>query len=1046
MKPVSFQIYNASAGSGKTYNLVKNYLSILLSTNHLDSFKQVLAITFTNKAVNEMKERVLKNLNEFSKNDIIVKPTPLFLQLQAELQITPEELHNRASKILNRILYNYAFFDILTIDKFNHRLIRTFAFDLKLSTNFEVSLDEKALLAEAVDNLIYRAGSDKTLTDILIDFALSKADQDKSWDISRDLREIAELLSKEDHSYYIKLVEEKPLQFFSNLGRQLIEQINTLEMQAVQSAQNLLDLFSDKGLEFTDFQGSYLPKRLLQISLKNFNHDWNSGWFKKMDSQPLYPKRIEQKSPNTAVLLDELQQHIYGIFLEIKDSITEYYYLKNFHKNLTPLSLLNAINAELNKIKEERNILLISEFNRLISTTIVDQPAPFIYERIGEKYKHYFIDEFQDTSILQWENLKPLVSNALESELPSGKTGSILIVGDAKQAIYRWRGGKAEQFIDLYNDEIQSPFQSPKTVENLPKNYRSYDEIIKFNNGFFNFISQHLNNSTYRELFEKFSSQLPNDKHGGHISFSFIDHQENKEAEDDLYQVKTFEIIKQVISNGFDYGDICIITRSNSNGLLLADYLTQQDIQIISSESLLLKNNRKVSFLIQLIRHLIHENDPEINYQILIYLAEKQHEKNVHPFIENHLLDLNTVFDNYHFKSETFLELPLYNAIEYAIIQFQLAEGSDAYLQFFLDEVLDFTQNNNGSLSNFLSYWEQNRDRLSIAAPEDSNAVRIMTIHKSKGLEFPVVIFPYANTDTQRNKSYKKWLPVDTDTYGIPFALFDSEKVIEAYSEEGAKVISEDKEILMLDNYNLLYVTLTRAVEQLYIIGKRDLNAKGEANTRSFAGLFISYLKNLGQWSDSLSTFGIGNPNRVRTAEKNEEKKKAESIPFNNRVSWNDTVKMVTRGGSLWGTEQQKAIDRGNLYHYLLSKIIDRSEVEATVTAALNNGLLSENENESVINYLQELVHNPKLTNFFTEAYKVYTERDLYADNGTILRPDRFMIQGNTAHIIDYKTGAYSDTHQTQINHYADALGQIGYEVESKLIVYINDEINIVEA
>lgn len=1042
MRPAFFQIYNASAGSGKTYSLVKSYLSILLGRKHLDSFKQILAITFTNKAVNEMKERVLSNLHEFSKEEILMEPTSIFLDLQEELQLDAVELHQRARKILNRILYNYAFFDILTIDKFNHRLIRTFAFDLKLSTNFEVSLDEKALQAEAVDNLIHKTGTNKDLTKVLVDYALSKADQDKSWDISRDLREIAELLSKEDHAEYIKLLEDKPLGFFSDLGGNLLTQIKTLEDQTVRSAQELLDLFASEGIDESGFSGKYLYKQLKKIVAKKFENKWNYAWYKNIEAKQLYANAFATNQPDKAAFLDQIQPQIIQVMHGLKKANVQIFFLKNFHKNLIPLSLLNAINAELNTIKKEKNVLLISEFNKLISTTIADQPAPFIYERIGEKYKHYFIDEFQDTSILQWQNLKPLVSNALETELPNGNTGSILIVGDAKQAIYRWRGGKAEQFIDLYNEQVASPFQAPKTVENLPKNYRSYDQIINFNNGFFKFISKHLEHPTYRALFEEHSSQQTNDKKGGYLNFSFIDHNDNKESEDDLYHLKTQEIIAQAKHQGFNFGDICILTRKNQDGYSLADYLTQQGIPIISSESLLLNNNRKIAFLIKVLQHLITPHDFEINYQILLYLAEKQTKEGVHSFIQHNLSDLSAVLEQYNFKEETFLELPLYTAVEYAITQFKLAAQSDAYLQFFLDEVLNYTQNNNGSLSDFLAYWDLNKTHLSLAAPEDSDAVRILSIHKSKGLEFPVVIFPYANTDTQRLKNDLTWLPVDQQVYGIPYALFDQMSTIETSSELGAQLIEQTKEVLRLDNYNLLYVTLTRAVEQLYVVCKRDATDKG-ANTKTFAGLFISYLQHLGIWSESSSTFSIGEAKRVSKEKKNNDA--VEMIPFHSKMSWNNSFEIITKAGSLWGTALEKAIDRGNLYHFLLSKIIHKTDIDSTVTLAINNGLLSENDKDKVVKYLLELVDNPKLNTFFTNNFEIYIERDLYTQEGVVLRPDRFMVNGNTAHIIDYKTGTPSHQHRIQIETYAKALSQIGYEVERKLIVYINEEIKILE-
>src|SRR5690606_4490560 len=203
-------------------------------------------------------------------------------------------------------------------------------------------------------------------------------------------------------------------------------------------------------------------------------------------------------------------------------------------------------------------------------------------------------------------------------------------------------------------------------------------------------------------------------------------------------------------------------------------------------------------------------------------------------------------------------------------------------------------QNNNGSLSNFLTYWNQNEDRLSLAAPEDSDAVRIMSIHKSKGLEFPVVIFPYANTDTQYQRDNQRWLPVDEQTYGIPFALFDKTNVMESHSEESAALVEHNKEVLRLDNYNLLYVTLTRAVEQLHVICKKDIR-KEVVNTKTFAGLFISYLQDIGLWSDTSPTINIGDPKRVITVEKKDKGPKAESIPFHSKMSWNDSFEIITK-------------------------------------------------------------------------------------------------------------------------------------------------------
>src|SRR5690606_9080300 len=220
-------------------------------------------------------------------------------------------------------------------------------------------------------------------------------------------------------------------------------------------------------------------------------------------------------------LIDSLLPEISRVYHYIKNKVYHVLFLKNFQNNLVPLSLLNSINRELQKIKEDQNLLLVSEFNNIISETVSNQPAPFIYERIGEKYRHYFIDEFQDTSEMQWNNFLPLISNALQAETLDGRKGTLMIVGDAKQAIYRWRGGKAEQFIGLCNDI--NPFYSLKKVERLPVNYRSYDEITNFNNRFFEHISQYLSNINYRDLYQNHSKQESNNKKGGYINFSFVE-------------------------------------------------------------------------------------------------------------------------------------------------------------------------------------------------------------------------------------------------------------------------------------------------------------------------------------------------------------------------------------------------------------------------------------------------------------------------------------------------------------------------------------------
>ena len=399
-------------------------------------------------------------------------------------------------------------------------------------------------------------------------------------------------------------------------------------------------------------------------------------------------------------------------------------------KGILPLAVLNHINSELETIKEENNIRLNAEFNQLISDNIKDQPAPFIYERIGQRFQYYFIDEMQDTSELQWKNLIPLIDNALAQE-----NSNLLLVGDGKQAIYRWRGGKAEQFIEL-GSPVKNPFHVKKEIKNLETNYRSYSEIIKFNNSFFQHTANFLQNESYKKIFIEGNKQFQNNKKGGFVSLTFLEKEEGKE-EKLKYPKKVLEKI-QHLKNSFSLHEICVLTRTRNEGVAVASYLSENGIDIISSETLLLQNYAKVLFIISTLKAFKSPNDEEIRFEILYFLYHhlEVKESKISFFKELSKADYKTVI-NYlkdygvSFEFSSFHQLPFYEKIEEIIRGFNLVKSSDAYIQFFLDIVLE-EQRKGTDINEFLEFWEQKKERLSIVAPESTSAVQIMTIHKSK--------------------------------------------------------------------------------------------------------------------------------------------------------------------------------------------------------------------------------------------------------------------------------------------------------------------------
>ena len=485
MQKPAFSIYDASAGSGKTYTLVKEYLKIILLSKKQDAYRNILAITFTNKAVHEMKSRVVDSLSEFAKDNPSDKAKNLMQVIHSETGISLFDIKEKAKSIIKNLIHNYAAFDISTIDKFTHKVIRAFAHDLNLPITFDVSLDTENLLTEAVDAIIAQAGEDETLTNLLVNFTMEKTDDDKSWDVSREIMETGKLILNENNREEISHFNNKSIAEFVEIKNKLEEYCQNLKSQSIDYSNLALKLIENKGIEFNSFYSSYIPKHFLKLSsgeiVKHIGH------YKYLDENE--GKRYSSKTPqNQKESIDEIADELFTILKQINEIAEKYVYYEAFLKNITPLSLMNTLSNKLQEIQKEQNILSIAEFNKLINEQIQNQPAPFIYERLGEKYKHFFIDEFQDTSEMQWQNLIPLIDNALSSEDLDGTRGSLMIVGDPKQSIYRWRGGKAEQFIELSKDK--NPFINPsKELFPLGINWRSYDQVIDFNNKFFKFLA-----------------------------------------------------------------------------------------------------------------------------------------------------------------------------------------------------------------------------------------------------------------------------------------------------------------------------------------------------------------------------------------------------------------------------------------------------------------------------------------------------------------------------------------------------------------------------
>ncbi len=1053
MNRPSFSLYDASAGSGKTYTLVKEYLKIILTAKSNDAYRNILAITFTNKAVHEMKSRIVGNLTAFGQDQPNEKTIELMTVISAETGLDLNAITQKSKQIIKHIIHNYAAFDISTIDKFTHKVIRAFAFDLGLPLSFDVTLDSENLLTEAIDSLIEQTGTDPFLTKLLVDFTLEKADDDKSWDVSRTIFDISKLILNENNREEIEQLKDVSINDFLKIKLETLAAIHKIEQENSAVAKQIISLIEQNNIDFKSFsRGTFINhlNSIVQSDSKEKKH-----YFDSVDKVAIN-KTAKDKS-----IIESILPEIILMLQPVYTAISKKNLYKAFLKNSTPLSLVNTVNTEFSTIQKEKNVMSISVFNTIIFNEIKNQPALFIYERIGERYRHFFIDEFQDTSEMQWSNLIPLIDNATSSEI-NGEKGTLMIVGDPKQSIYRWRGGKAEQFIEL--SKSHNPFNNKeKNIVHLDTNYRSYSEVIDFNNLFFKLISAKFDNEDYKDLYQNHSFQKSNNKKGGYVSIEFIDQDEDLSEDDeaeisdeantktDYYLASILETIESVLKKGFVYADIAILIRHKRNGTAIANFLIEKGIPIVSSETLLIKNATEVRFISHLLNFLNNPEDLESKAYFLYYLAiNNQNQKEVSDFISQGIaLKNESEFEQWlngfgiQLSFRTIRKKGLYQAVETCINALLPAKCTTAYLQYFLDIVLERDVRYNESISEFISFWDKSGDKYRIPSPEGTSAIQIMTIHKSKGLEFPVVIFPFAEENYSLQKKDKLWLDFEQENPNLSKILVDNSKSVEDYGAEAKSVYDLKSQEQLLDNINVLYVALTRAEEQLFVISNKMKPNKEGNYPNNMASFFIHYLIEKGDFDENKTKYSFGNTNKISppTIVDNETKLIEPVI----HILEADNIKIAQQEALLWGTHQQEAREYGNVIHELLSQINQPSDLEIALIKGVESGLINKSQHDIVQATLTQIINHPELKEHFDGANKILNEQTIIEPKGQTIKPDRMAIDNNkNVYLLDYKTGSHQEKYKQQVDNYQQVIESMGYKVIKKALVYISKTVEVV--
>ena len=1039
MEKIPFKIYSASAGSGKTFTLVKEYLKICLASKAPKKFVEILAITFTNKAASEMKERIVTSLKGFSNPETAEQTEIDMLAIIAtETGLSQEELTKRAQLIFETILHNYSQFSIGTIDKFTHRIIRTFAQDLDLPANFEVEMEHKLLLKQAVDLLISKTGEDEKLTQLLVSFIKDKTADDKSWLIENDFYTIAEELLKESGQEHCEQLKNLELDDFFSIKKAIADYIYKFDVELAAIGAGFKSDCEDFSLlpEWISGGKNGLPKYFEYLQTRQ--------WEKYIPTKSIY-KTLEKENWYASKAPKEIRGHIDTIqsrflpllqkALVILEDYPKYVNFRLIARNFYSMAVLHEISKEMQYIKEQNNIIPIGEFNKKIAEVLQNEEGNFIYERLGERYANYFIDEFQDTSELQWKNLVPLIENAIAN---GQKPGSAMIVGDAKQAIYRWRGGEVDQFIDLQIKANNLPAKHPYKMEalTLESNYRSSQEIVNFNNNFFSSIAPKIEQESYKNLFLGLNSK-PQKKSGGHVSIEYIDYNSDY---DELQTATCLKTIKTLKSEGFNYGDICILTRTKAKGALVVKALSDQKVPVISSESLLLEQSTEVKFMLNFLRFLNEPSHPRFRFKLLEFLHVNEYSNWTLDTTQQQLerLSKGSVAQFNDFLSSIVSD---YNMLKWRSISliemchkisksFQLEKTARVYMQFFMDELWVYCNKSSQDLFGFLNYWEERAHKLSVAVPSGIDAVQVMTIHKSKGLEFPVVIFPFANWNSTSEQDAKSWVEIDEpELENLPTSLIPLSDKLKTSTEQLKAVYSAHKSKVLLDNLNMLYVALTRPQTRLYI--QTSLKG-GDLNLH-----FDSFLKEQGLWEEKKKVYTFGTPEEYNSKSGGENK----YLPITEPIQDLSKILKITRQApKMWEVDNpEKGADKGRKTHEILSFIYVSNDLENALQKALTDGLIVNNEYDEMKLILEQVLNHKQMKTYFKEGLKVKNEEDILLSDGTVIRPDRLVFHSDSVTIIDYKTGEPLQDHENQILRYATHIKNMGYTVNSCVLAYINE-------
>ena len=1053
IKPLT--VYKASAGSGKTFTLATEYIRLLVENPQC--YRNILAVTFTNKATEEMKMRILSQLYGIWKQ---LPESDKYLQnIQEKTGLAPNVISERAGLALNNLTHNYNYFRVETIDTFFQSVLRNMARELDLTTNLRIGLNDYQVEELAVDQLI----EDLTTTDVMLQWILKyimeNISDDKSWNVIAQIKKFGQNIFKDYYKEVSITLEQKMGEagFFENYTTCLRDLRKAAEEYMKEIGESFFDTLEGEGLNVDDLSSK-------QRGIASFFNKLRKGTFDPSiitTTVANHLENIEKWCPKTNPRRDAVLQVVESSLIQILKCAVEaqekqwkIFQSSNLTlRHLNQLRLLSSIEKKVRELNETENRFLLSDTQQLLHSLIDGSDSPFIFEKIGTQLQHVMIDEFQDTSTIQWQNFKVLLAETMSHE-----DGSNLIVGDVKQSIYRWRSGDWR----LLNG-IENQFNSMlMEIKSLSTNYRSTRNVIDFNNTFF----RHAAKVEYqaleelecdeREQLEKayadVEQKVPDDKKDeGRVTIELLPNNEYQES----VLEHTVEYVRELIDAGVSQKDIAILVRYNNHIPLIAQYFLENlpEVSIVSDEAFRLEASSAVCLMIQALHLLLHPDDQLTKAAIVkTWLCTVQGKE----LTDDQFMIAGNNFDEYlpeayiaHF--DELLTLPLYELAEkiYSIFQLHRLEGQGAYLCAFYDHLANYVNENTTDIQSFLTEWDENLSKKTIQSDE-TNGIRLISIHKSKGLEFDHVIIPYCDWTLEKYSDNIIWCkPNEAPFNDLPIAPIDySPKMIGSIYEK--EYLHEHLQNTV-DNLNLLYVAFTRAAKSLYVVGKR-----GAKNSRS--ALIELCLPLVAESMPEAQLEGMENNEAAIVFEygtcqtsqpelpsqKNEKEssnpflQKSEAISvsirtYDSKVNFRQSNRSrdFIEGEDI--DQQRRYIQAGSILHEIFSTIQTEKDIPEALQRLQFEGILYDEEMtaERITSMLRKRLSDPRVASWFSPRWTLFNECTILSvDNGEVHehRPDRVMTDGNEWIVVDFKFGHPDPEYHTQVRRYMDLLSSMGHQ------------------